>query len=75
MFDKRRLSLGDRLRANREIGRHGGGNCLEIPFDFQVASERYSSKSDIASCAGLFGIDGHQRRGLNASFNSSLKNK
>ena len=68
---KMRCRLWDRLRANSGIGRHAGSNCQKTGVDFRVASERYSSTSNLASRSELFGIGGQQRRGLNGSLNSS----
>jgi len=44
------------LRAKIGIGRHAGGNCQKKCIDFQVASERYNSTSQLASRGDLFGI-------------------
>jgi len=53
---KTRCRLGDRLRANSGIGRHAGSNRRKTCLDFRVTRERYSSTSNLASRAELFGI-------------------
>ena len=67
---KTRCRLGDRLRANRGIGGHAGGNCQRTWLDFRVARVRYSLRKNVVRRIDLFGIGGQQRRGLNGSLNS-----
>lgn len=70
---RRRRVAGDKLRASRGIGRHAGSNCQKTWLDFRVANKRYSSTSNLARRIEVFEIGGQQRRGLNGSLNSSMK--